>query len=210
MRFEEAYSGWQAGQLTLEEAAQLLGLCGRSLRRYIERYEDAGLEGLIDKRLSQVSQRRAPVDEVMTLTEQYRKRHLGWSAKHFHAWYRKDGGSRGYTWVKRVLQGAGLVAKAPKRGAHRKRRERAPWPGMMLHQDGSTHEWVADRIWDLIVTMDDATSEHYSRFFVAEEGTQSSFRGVREVIDKRGLFSSLYSDRGSPGRSARSAVLQTT
>ena len=197
MRFEEAYSGWQAGRLTQEEAARLLGLCARSFRRYIDRYEEAGLEGLIDKRMSQVSQRRAPVDEVMAVTEQYRKRHLGWSAKHFHGWYRKAGGARSYTWVKKALQAAGLVAKAPKRGVHRKRRERAPWPGMMLHQDGSNHEWVAGQRWDLIVTMDDATSEHYSMFFVTEEGTQSSFRGVREVIDQRGLFSSFYSDRGS-------------
>ncbi len=197
MRFEEAYGGWQEGRLTQEEAARLLGLCARSFRRYIDRYEDAGLQGLIDKRLNQVSQRRAPVDEVLAVTDQYRKRHLDWSAKHFHAWYRKDGGARSYTWVKKVLQAARLVPKAPKRGAHRKRRERAPWPGMMLHQDGSRHEWVSGQQWDLIVTMDDATNEHYSMFFVAEEGTQSSFRGVGEVIDKRGLFSSFYSDRGS-------------
>ena len=197
MRFEEAYSGWQAGRLTQEEAARLLGLCARSFRRHLERYEEAGLDGLIDKRMSQVSQRRAPVDEVMAVTEQYRRRHRGWSAKHFHAWYRKDGGARSYTWVKQALQAAGLVAKAPQRGAHRKRRERAPWAGMRVHQDGSTHEWVAGQRWDLIVTMDDATSEHYSMFFVAEEGTQSSFRGVREVIEARGLFSSFYSDRGS-------------
>lgn len=197
MRFQQAYSGWQEGRLTQEEAARLLGLCARSFRRYIDRYEEAGLEGLIDKRLSQVSQRRAPVDEVMALTEQYRKRHLGWSAKHFYAWYGKAGGTRSYSWVKKALQGAGLVAKAPKRGAHRKRRDRAPWPGMMVHQDGSTHEWVQGSKWDLIVTMDDATNEHYSMFFVDEEGTLSSFRGVREVIDKRGLFSSFYSDRGS-------------
>ena len=186
-----------SGSVDAEEAARLLGLCARSFRRYIDRYEEAGLDGLIDKRMSQVSQRRAPVDEVMAVTEQYRKRHLGWSAKHFHGWYRKAGGARSYTWVKKALQVAGLVAKAPKRGAHRKRRERAPWPGMMLHQDGSNHEWVAGQRWDLIVTMDDATSEHYSMFFVTEEGTQSSFRGVREVIDQRGLFSSFYSDRGS-------------
>ena len=84
MRFQQAYSGWQEGRLTQEEAARLLGLCARSFRRHIDRYEEAGLDGLIDKRLSQVSQRRAPVDEVMALTEQYRKRHLGWSAKHFY------------------------------------------------------------------------------------------------------------------------------
>ena len=197
MRFEEAYEGWQARRLTQEEAARLLGVGERTFRRYIDRYEEAGLEGLIDKRLEQVSQRRAPVDEVLAVTERYRRRHLGWNVKHFYAWYRREGGGRSYSWVKNTLQRAGLVTQAVKGGTHRTRRERAPWPGMMLHQDGSTHEWVAGQQWDLIVTMDDATNEHYSMFFVPEEGTASSFQGVREVIVSRGLFSSLYTDRGS-------------
>jgi transposase len=197
MRFEEAYEGWQARRLTQEEAARLLGVCERTFRRYLDRYEEAGLEGLIDKRLEQVSQRRAPVDEVLAVTERYRRRHLGWNVKHFYAWYRREGGGRSYSWVKNTLQRAGLVTQAVKGGTHRTRRERAPWPGMMLHQDGSTHEWVAGQQWDLIVTMDDATNEHYSMFFVPEEGTASSFQGVREIIVSRGLFSSLYTDRGS-------------
>lgn len=197
MRFEEAYGGWQSGRLTQSEAASLLGVCERTFRRYLGRYEGSGLEGLIDRRLEQVSQRRAPVDEVLRVTESYRRRHEGWSAKHFYAWYRKDGGTRSYTWVKSRLQEAELVPKAKARGAHRKRRERSPWPGLMIHQDGSHHEWVPGRKWDLIVTMDDATSEHYSMFFVAEEGTVSSLLGVKEVIESRGLFSSFYSDRGS-------------
>ena len=197
MRFEEAYEGWSAGRLTQAAAAQILGMCERSFRRYLTRYEAEGLEGLIDRRLDQVSNRRAPVDEVMALSEQYRSRHSGWNVKHFHSWYRRSGGVRSYTWVKRRLQQAKLVPKADKRGAHRKRRERSALPGMMIHQDGSTHEWVAGQQWDLIVTMDDATSEHYSMFFVEEEGTASSFAGVRDVIAARGLFSSFYSDRGS-------------
>jgi hypothetical protein len=137
------------------------------------------------------------VDEVMALVERYKERHLGWNVKHFHTWYCRDGGTRSYSWVKSRLQEAGLVQKASGRGKHRKRRERAAWPGMMLHQDGSTHEWVPGVQWDLIVTMDDATNEHYSMFLVEQEGTVSSFRGVREVIKKRGLFASLYTDRGS-------------
>jgi transposase len=197
MRFEEAYEGWNAGRLTQAEAAQLLGVCERSFRRYLTRYEAEGLEGLLDRRLEQASNRRAPVDEVMALTERYRSRHSGWNVKHFHSWYQREGGTRSYTWVKKSLQEAELVPKAAKRGAHRKRRERRPLAGMMIHQDGSTHEWVPGALWDLIVTMDDATSEHQSMFFVEEEGTASSFRGVREVIVARGLFSSFYSDRGS-------------
>lgn len=197
MRFEETYEGWNAGRLTQFEAARILGMCERSFRRYLLRYEAEGLEGLIDRRLEQASHRRAPVDEVMALTEQYRTRHSGWNIKHFHGWYQRAGGSRSYTWVKKRLQEAALVPKAKKRGAHRKRRERSALPGMMIHQDGSTHEWVVGQKWDLIVTMDDATNEHYSMFFVDEEGTASSFRGVHDVIASRGLFSSFYSDRGS-------------
>lgn len=197
MRFEEVYGGWKKKKLSQAEAAQILGVSDRSFRRYINRYEVEGLEGLSDKRLTQASFRRAPVDEVMEVSECYRTSHQGWNVKHFHKWYRNSGGQRSYTWVKNTLQSKKLVPKAPKRGVHRKRRERAPLPGMMLHQDGSTHEWVPGKKWDLIVTMDDATSEHYSMFFVQEEGTDSSFQGVRDVILKYGLFSSLYTDRGS-------------
>ena len=197
MRFEEAYGNYKSGSITQDEAAKLLGVCDRTFRRYMDKYDAGGLDALLDKRLTQASHRCAPVDEVMRLTEQYRSRYSGWNARHFHTWYRKDGGTRSYTWVKSRLQEAGLIKRNPKRGTHRKRRERSPLTGMMIHQDGSTHEWVANQKWDLIVTMDDATSEHYSMFFVQEEGTASSFRGVQEVIEKQGLFCSFYSDRGS-------------
>lgn len=197
MRFEEVYKGWTERRLTQEEAAQVLGVCARTFRRLIGRYEDDGTEGLKDKRLARASARRAPVDEVIALTSLYKSRYQGWSVKHFHAHYRRSNGTRSYTWVKSALQAARLVPKTQKSGAHRTRREPSPLVGMMLHQDGSTHEWVAGNKWDLIVTMDDATNEHYSMFFVDEEGTTSSFKGVREVLVRKGLFSSLYTDRGS-------------
>ncbi len=156
MRFEEAYAGWQAGRLRREEAARLLGVCERSFRRYIDRYEEAGLEGLIDRRMVQVSGRCAPVDEVLEVVGLYRGRYAGWNVRHFHSWYlRAHGGTRSYSWVKNTLQAAGAVQRASGRSKHRKRRERAPMRGMMLHQDGSTHEWVPSVQWDLIVTLDD-------------------------------------------------------
>lgn len=197
MRFEEIYGNWTGKRLSQEDAARVLGVCSRTFRRYIDRYEEDGLEGLTDKRLNQISHRRAPVDEVFALTERYKNRYRGWSVKHFYSWYSRDGGKRSYTWVKNTLQSKGLVSKSKKRGKHRKRREPFPLPGMMLHQDGSQHEWVEGKKWDLIITMDDATNEHYSMFFVEEEGTMSSFKGIKEVISKKGLFSSLYTDRGS-------------
>ena len=135
MRFEEAYGGWQERRLTQEEVARMLGVCERTFRRYVDRYEEEGLDGLVDKRLGQVSARRAPVDEVMRTEALYRERYEGWNVKHFHSFYRREhGGRHSYTWVKNTLQRAGLVAKAPGRGKHRRRRERAPLVGMMLHQ----------------------------------------------------------------------------
>ncbi|MDQ6965525.1 MAG: ISNCY family transposase, partial [Mariprofundaceae bacterium] len=128
----------------------------------------------------------------------YDSRYNGWNVKHFYSFYRREhDGTRSYSWVKKELQRAGLVRKAKGKGKHRKQRERAPMEGMMLHQDGSTHAWVPDVKWDLIITLDDATSTHYSMFFVDEEGTASSFRGMRDVIEAHGLPSSFYSDRGS-------------
>lgn len=198
MRFEEAYEGWNRGRLTQEEAARLLGVCDRTFRRYIDRYEDQGMEGLIDRRLGQISHRSAPVDEVVNLADLYTNRYQGFSVKHFYSWYRRaHEGKRSYTWVKNKLQSKGLVQKGLRKGQHRKQRPRAPYIGMMLHQDGSRHEWVPGKLWDLIVTMDDATSEHYSMFFVEEEGTESSFQGIKEVINNHGIFASLYTDRGS-------------
>ncbi len=197
MHFEEILNLWTENRLTQEEAGRMLGVSGRTFRRYIDRYHDNGMDGLLDKRLTQASNRKAPVDEVMALVDRYKSHHRGWNVRHFHSWYKREGGTRSYTWVKNELQKAKVVKKGKKRGAHRKKRERSPMPGMMIHQDGSTHEWVPGKKWDLIVTMDDATSEHYSMFFVEEEGTASSFAGVREVILRHGLFCSFYSDRGS-------------
>lgn len=198
MRFEELYGRRLRRELTMAEAAEILGVTERTLRRWSGRYEAEGAEGLQDRRLGRTSARAVPVDEALRMVTLYETRYPGWTVKHFHEhWHAEHGGTRSYTWTKQALQGAGQVVRAPRRGAHRKKRPRKPLPGMMLHQDGSTHEWVPGCQWDLIVTMEDATSEIYSAFFVEEEGTRSSFRGLQEVIEAKGLFSSLYTDRGS-------------
>ncbi len=198
MRFKEVYTGWQEKRLTQEDAGQLLGVSGRTFRRQIGRFEADGMQGLVDLRMSQVSSRRAPVDEVLGVQRLYSEGFADWNVKHFHAWYGRDqGGTRSYSWVKNVLQEARLVVRSKARGKHRKKRERKPLPGMMLHQDASTHEWVPGQRWDLVVTMDDATSEHTSMFFCDEEGTDSSFHGIGQTIARHGMFCSLYTDRGS-------------
>src|SRR5512147_587423 len=198
MRFEALYERRQQRTLTMTEAAEMLGVTERTFRRWSGRYEAEGAEGLQDRRLGRASARAVPVDEALRLVTLYETRYTGWTVKHFHErWQAEHGGTRSYSWTKKTLQAAGQVTRAPRRGAHRKKRPRKPLPGMMLHQDGSTHEWVPGCQWDLIVTLDDATSEIYSAFFVEEEGTRSSLQGLREVIETQGLFSSLYTDRGS-------------
>jgi len=134
----------------------------------------------------------------MALLDLFDTRYFDFTAKHF--WEKllaEHGVSRSYNWVRQTLQAHGRIRPAARRGAHRRKRPRRPMAGMMLHQDGSSHEWVAGRWWDLIVTMDDATSEVYSGFFVPEEGTMSTLRALGEVIGEKGLFCSLYTDRGS-------------
>lgn len=170
------------------------GTC-RSMTRSV--METAKIPSLWAARRSTFRPANRFVDEALGLVEKYRSRHDGWNVKHFHSWYQREGGTRSYTWVKKTLQENGAVRKAPGKGKHRKRRERAAWEGMLIHQDAIRHAWVPAQLWDLVVTMDDATNEHYSRFFVAEEGTASSFQGMREVIGKKGLPSALYTDRGS-------------
>ena len=198
MKFEEVYARTRARLLSQAEAAEVLGMSERTFRRWRDRFEAEGAEGLYDQRLGRASARRAPVDEVARMLELFDTRYWDFTAKHFHEkLVAEHGCKRSYNWVRLTLQTNRRMRAAPRRGAHRRKRPRRALPGMMVHQDGSRHEWVPGRWWDLIVTMDDATSEIYSAFFVAEEGTMSSFRALGEVIGERGLFCSLYADRAS-------------
>ena len=199
MKFEEVYGRSCCGVLGQAEAAEILGVSERTFRRWRDRFEADGAEGLYDRRLGRVSARRAPIDEVARVLELFDTRYWDFTAKHFHEkLVAEHGCGRSYNWVRLTLQAYGRRRAAPRRGAHRRKRPRRALPGMMVHQDGSRHEWLAGQPpLDLIVTMDDATSEIYSAFFVEEEGTMSSFRALSEVIGERGLFCSLYADRAS-------------
>ena len=171
----------------------------RTFRRWTRRYEEEGEAGLADRRLGKASGRRVPADRAQEVERLYRERYQGFTVKHFHEHLIKDHGfGWGYTWLKLHLQWAGVVPKAPRKGAHRRKRERRPLPGMMLHQDGSRHAWLEGQAaLDLIVTMDDATGAIYSALLVEEEGTASTFRALNEVFAEHGLPMSLYTDRGS-------------
>ena len=198
MKFEDVYGRSYRGELSQAEAAEVLGMSERTFRRYRERFEADGAEGLYDRRLGRVSVRRGGVDEVMALLDLFDTRYWDFTAQHF--WEKltsEHGMTRSYNWVRLTLRAHGRIQPAARRGVHRRKRPRRPMAGMMLRQDGPSHEWVGGQWWDLIVTLDDATSEVYSGFFVPEEGTMSTFRALGEVIGGRGLFCSFYTDRGS-------------
>jgi len=199
MKVQDVMLQAMAKKITWWQAAEILGISDRHMRRWRERYLEEGYNGLLDRRRGKPSRRRVPVATVERVFGLYREKYFDLNVQHFHE---KLGAEHGielsYTWVKQALQGAGLVARGRKRGAHRKRRQPRPLPGMLLHIDGSRHQWFQDERWyDLIVILDDATSEIYYAQLVEEESTATVMAGLREVIERKGVFCALYSDRGS-------------
>jgi transposase len=199
MKIQEIILRAIAKKIMWLEAAQIIGISARQMRRWRERYEKHGYDGLFDRRRGKPSPRRVPLKTVEQVLELYTEKYFDLNVQHFHEKLKeKHGIELSYTWVKTALQGAGLVKKERKRGVHRKRRERRLMIGMMLHIDGSKHRWFGDDRWyDLIVIMDDASSEIYYAQLVEEESTATVMAGVREVVERKGVFCSLYSDRAS-------------
>ena len=199
MKVQEVILRALAKKITWWQAAEILGISDRSMRRWRERYEEGGYDGLFDRRKGKPSPKRLPVAVVEQVLGLYRDRYFDLNVRHFHEKLQSEHEIElSYTWVKLALQGAGLVTRGRKRGVHRKRRPRRPLPGMLLHIDGSHHRWFQDERWyDLIVILDDATSEIYYAQLVEEESTATVLAALRAVVERKGLFCALYSDRGS-------------
>ena len=199
MKLQDVMLKATAGKMHWWEAAEIIGLTARTMRRWRERLEEHGYDGLTDRRKGKRSQRRVPVKTCEEVLRLYQERYFDLSVRLFHEKLKQEHRIElSYTWVMQALQGAGLVKRRKRRGPHRRRRERRPLPGMLLHIDGSTHRWLNDDRWyDLIVILDDATSEIYYAQLVEEESTRTVMAGLRTVIEQQGLFCALYSDRAS-------------
>jgi transposase len=199
MKVREVILRAMAKRITWWQAAEILGITDRSMRRWKRRYETYGYDGLLDRRRGKPSPKRVPLEEAEEVLRLFQQRYADLNVRHFHEKLREEHGIKlGYTWVKLALQGAGLVKKGRKRGVHRKRRPRRPLPGMLLHLDGSEHRWFQDSRWyDLIEVLDDATSETYYAQLVEEESTRTVMAALKEVIERKGRFCALYSDRAS-------------
>lgn len=199
MKLQDVILKAMAKKISWIDAAEIAGMSVRNMQRKRQAYQEYGYTGLYDQRRSKRSIHRVPMEMAEKVMELYQANYFDLNVRHFHEKLRSEQGIRlSYSWVKQALQGAGLVKKRRKRGPHRRRRERRPLPGMMLHIDGSKHRWFQDdRYYDLIVVLDDATSEIYYAQLVEEESTRTVMAALREVIETQGVFCSLYSDRGS-------------
>jgi len=194
MKLQDVILKAMAKKISWLEAAEIAGVCDRTMRRMRERYEEFGYTGLFDQRRGKRSIHRIPMQTAEEVLRLYREVYFDLNMRHFHEKLRDEHRIElSYTWVQQALQGAGLVTKRRKRGPHRRRRPRRPLPGMLLHIDGSKHRWLNDDLWhDFIVILDDATSEIYYAQLVEEESTRTVMAALREVIETRGLFCALY------------------
>jgi len=188
-----------SGALTGVQAADILGLCPRQLRRLRRRYEIFGDVGLMDGRFGLSRKKRVPETTIEQLCRLKRDIYPDFSVRHFHEQVvEKHGLEVSYTFTRDVLQLRGVVSKAPGRGKYRRKRERRPLVGMMLHLDTSTHQWIPGLpMQDLVVMLDDADGRILYARFVEQEGTRSTLEAIAHVLRRHGRFCELYTDRGS-------------
>ena len=201
MKIQEVILKAVSKQILWIDAADIIGVSYRTMKRWKERYQKHGYDGIFDRRARRPSPKRVPLNELETILSLYRDKYMGFNVTHFWEHLRESHGiKRGYTFVKCALQAAGLVAKTKVRGKHRKRRLRKPLVGMMLHLDGSPHPWIPDlpdTFFDLIVLMDDANNEIYDMELFDEEGTLECMSTLKNCVKEHGIFCSLYTDRGA-------------
>jgi transposase len=199
MKLQDVILKAMAKKLSWMAAAEIAGMSVRNMQRKRQAYIEHGYDGLFDQRRGKRSVHRIAMATAERVLALYQDKYSDFNVRHFHEKLREvEGIAISYSWVRQALQGAGLVAKRRRRGPHRRRRERRPMAGMLLHIDGSRHRWFQDDRWyDLLVILDDATSEIYYAQLVEEESTRTVMKGLRTVIESQGLFCALYSDRGS-------------
>jgi transposase len=201
MKIQEVILRALSGEIHWFQAAEILGLSVRTMRRYRAGLDKWGYEGLFDRRRRSPSPRSVPVAEVKRILGLYRERYRGWNVRHFWQTVRREQGVKvSYTFVKQALQGAGLVAKRKARGRHRRRRERRGCFGEMLHLDGSKHGWLSllpEEKQTLITVVDDATSRLLYAQLWPEESTYAVLVALHDVVSRHGIPGSLYTDRAS-------------
>jgi len=189
-----------AKQILWSDAARILGISDRQMRRWKLRWEAQGPDGLRDAREGKVPSNRVAEQTVARVLELYRGQYAGYNVRHFWEQLPEHSIEVSYSWTKALLQTMGLARRGPKRKVYRRRREREPMVGLLVHLDGSKHHWFGsapDEQQDLLAFVDDATGELICPLLVPEESTGSVLGVLRELVEDRGTFARLYTDRAS-------------
>ena len=201
--FLEVHGEWATGRITQARAADRMGVADRTFRRYVAKFRAGELPLLEDGSIDRRSALRVPEEEAAELVRLYRRVYSGWNVRHFYDAYRtRHNGRRSLSWVRSCLKRAGQGPTArgngsrrsppqPRRPNPKKRPVQTDREGVLLHQLGSEHAWVPGSNWHLTVTFDDATRRVYSGFFAERRTIWTAFRGVRETVERRGLFERL-------------------
>lgn len=201
MRVQEVILRAMSGELKWHQAARIIGVTDRTMRRWKQRYQEFGYDGLLDRRRGRPSPKAVPFEEVQRILHLYREKYLGFNVRHFHQIAQREHGLKfSYSFVKNALQGAGLVKKQKARGRHFKRREPKAHFGEMLHLDGSPHEWLAlcpGEEQTLIAILDDATNKLLYAQLWPSESSEAVMSGLKAVVGQEGIPMSLYTDRAS-------------
>jgi transposase len=199
MKVQEVILRAISGQIHWIQAAEILGISDRQMRRWKRRYEIYGYDGLYDRRKKRPSPKRVPLETAEKVLRLYRERYFDFNMSHFYDKLRKEHDiSLSYNWVRLALEGAGLIERRQRKSPHRKRRPRKPLIGMMLHMDGSPHDWFGNGYeYDIVTISDDASNELYDIVLVDEEDGLTCMSMIRNLVEKKGIFCSLYTDRAS-------------
>lgn len=202
MKMREVIMRAVSRELTWIQAADILGLSGRTMRRWKAKFDYAGMEGVVDGRTrGHGSPRRVRREELESLLRLYRTRYQGLNVRHFCSIARREHGLVwSYSFVRQALQVAGLVKKRRPRGRHRLRRPPRECFGEMLHLDGSLHGWLALRPESqqcLIAVVDDSTRQLLYAQLCEREGTEPVLAALHAVCSRHGIPQALYTDRAS-------------
>lgn len=199
MKVQEVILRAMSGRINWIQAAEILGISDRQMRRWKKRYELYGYDGLYDRRRKMPSPRRVSLETATKILTLYREKYFDFNMSHFYDKLRKDHNIHiSYNWIRLALQGAGLVPARQRHDKHRKHRDRKPLIGMMLHMDGSPHDWFGNGTeYDIVTISDDANNEVYDIALVDEEDSLTCLSMIKNVVEKKGVFCSLYTDRAS-------------
>ncbi len=199
MKMQEVILRAISGKILWMQAAEILGISDRQMRRWKRRYEVYGYDGLYDRRKKRPSPKRVPLQIVEKILRLYREKYFDFNMSHFYDKLRKEHNIKlSYNWIRLALEGAGLVERRQRHDKHRKHRERKPLIGMMLHMDGSPHDWFGNGTeYDIVTILDDANNEMYDIALVDEEDSHTCMELIRNTVEKKGIFCSFYTDRAS-------------